>query len=260
MYLAWVRRVRTKRPATLCHCRRHGTAVHRMRSLASPFRPLEVPRTHVANINPIFYDNGRGVNEFFRRGTDYFGRQVVPPDNEFADATPSFMAPPSHYHLLQTETFHVESGEGIWYLGGKTISLQAGDSITIPRFVAHRFMNTPGSTKPLSVLYRYDAQMYEMERRFFCNALTYLDDCRLAGVPPSLPQLCVFLSDCWMPVDVLWVPGGEYVRCLVNTVFTYLMAGVGRLLFGYKGTYPEYHTVEANLPSGYFSDLSKKDL
>lgn len=228
------------------------------------FKPLEVPRTHVATSNPILYDYGSGVNEFFQRGTDYFGRQVVPPDNKFSKGIPSFMAPPSHYHLLQTETFHVESGQGIWYLGNgsskKSITLKAGDDITIPRFVAHRFINMPGSTEPLSILYRYDAQMYDMERRFFCNALTYLDDCRLAGVAPSLLQLCVFLSDCWMPIDALWVPGGEYVRCLVNTIFTFTMAAVGRVLFGYKGSYAEYHMDEGSLPSGYFSEVSKKDL
>lgn len=231
------------------------------------FKPHQVARSNVASTNPILYDNGSGVNEFFRRGTEYFGRQVIPPDNKFSDGTPSFMAPPSHYHLLQTETFHVESGQGIWYLGNgsskKVLTLKAGDDITIPRFVAHRFENMPGSTEPLSILYRYDAQRYDMERRFFCNTLTYLDDCRLAGgVAPSLLQLCVFCADCWMPIDAFpWVPvGGEYVRCLVNTVFTFGLAAVGRVVFGYRGSYPEYHLEEGSLPEGYFGKASKKDL
>ncbi|KAJ4386401.1 hypothetical protein N0V93_009296 [Gnomoniopsis smithogilvyi] len=228
--------------------------------LTQLLKPLEVPRSHVASKNPILYDHGSGVNEFFQRGTEYFGRQVVPPDNKFSDGTPSFMAPGSHYHLLQTETFHVESGEGIWYLGDRVITLKAGDDITIPRFIGHRFENMPGSTKPLSILYRYDAQRYDMERRFFCNALTYLDDCRLAGTAPSVPQLCVFLSDCWMPGQILWVPGGEYVRCLINTIFMFFMGAIGRWLFGYKESYSEYHTSEANLPPGYFSKQSKKDV
>lgn len=68
----------------------------------------------------------------------------------------------------------MESGQGVWYLGNggssssgsssktkkKLITLKAGDDITIPRFVAHRFVNMPGSVEPLSILYRYDAQMY----------------------------------------------------------------------------------------------------
>lgn len=227
-----------------------------------PFTPLAVPRTNVAASNPILYDNGRGVNGFFPRGTAFFGRQVLPPDNKWSDGSRSFMAPPSHYHLLQIESFFVEAGEGLWHLGGRktAIHLKTGDSIAIPRFVAHRFENMPGSTEPLSVLYRYDAQMYDMERRFFCNMLTYFDDCRKAGVEPSVPQLCVFAMDSWLPIEVLWVPGGEYVRCLVNTIFIFCMAIVGRVLFGYKGAYPEYHMPEANLTETYYSEMkARKD-
>lgn len=133
-----------------------------------------------------------------------------------------------------------------------------GETITIPRFVAHRFENIPGSTEPLSVLYRYDAQMYEMERRFFCNMLTYLDDCRKAGVRPSLPQLAIFAIDGRVPIEVFWVPGGEYFRCLVNTIFLFWLAVVGRVLFGYKGTYAEYHTEK--LPEAYYSHMeAEKD-
>lgn len=167
-------------------------------------------------------------------------------------------APIAHYHMLQTESFHVESGEGLWYLRGKTIHLKAGDNITIPRFIGHRFENVPGSTEPLSILYRYDAQRYEMERRFFSNTLTYLDDCRVAGVSPSLLQLCVFLADCWMPGDFLWVPGGERVRCLVNAIFTFTLATIGRLIFGYKGNYPEYYVHKVG--HEYYKSGSKKEL
>lgn len=166
---------------------------------------------------------------------------MLPRPSCLYEITDTHEAPIAHYHLLQTESFHVESGEGLWYLRGKTIYLKAGDDITIPRFVAHRFENLPGSTQPLSILYRYDAQRYEMERRFFGNTLTYLNDCRLAGVEPSVLQLCVFLSDCWMPGEFFWVPGGEHVRCLVNAIFMWTMAIIGRLVFGYKGAYPEYY-------------------
>ncbi|KAI7780741.1 hypothetical protein LA080_015638 [Diaporthe eres] len=224
--------------------------------LSQLLKPTVVPRSQVAHLNPILYDDGRAVNEFFAPGTEYFGRQVVPPDNKWSDGTRSFMAPISHYHLLQTESFHVESGEGLWYLRDKTIYLKAGDNITIPRFVAHRFENVPGSTQPLSILYRYDAQRYEMERRFFSNTLTYLDDCRVAGVSPSVLQLCIFLSDCWMPGDFLWVPGGEHVRCLVNALFMWVMAAIGRVVFGYKGAYSEYYVPKVG--GEYFKSSSKK--
>lgn len=54
-------------------------------------KPTMVPRSQVAQSNPILYDDGRAVNEFFTPGTEYFGRQVVPPDNKWSDGTRSFM-------------------------------------------------------------------------------------------------------------------------------------------------------------------------
>lgn len=54
-------------------------------------KPTVVPRSQVAHLNPILYDDGRAVNEFFAPGTEYFGRQVVPPDNKWSDGTRSFM-------------------------------------------------------------------------------------------------------------------------------------------------------------------------
>jgi len=73
-----------------------------------------------------------------------------------------FMAPIAHYHLLQTESFYVESGRRLWYLKGKTIELRAGDKIDIPQCSWHRFENHPDSDEPLAVLYRYDVQRFRM--------------------------------------------------------------------------------------------------
>jgi hypothetical protein len=57
-------------------------------------KPSVVPRSQVAQSNPILYDGGRAVNEFFAPGTEYFGRQVIPPDNKWSDGTRSFMGRP----------------------------------------------------------------------------------------------------------------------------------------------------------------------
>ena len=205
------------------------------------FKQAIVPRTHVASHNPVLYDNGNGLCEFYTPASKYFGKQVIPLGNKWSDGSPSFMAPISHFHLLQTESFHVESGTGLWYAQGKKIQLKAGEDITIPRCVGHKFENQPGSKEPLVILYRYDSQRWEMEERFFRNALTYLDDCRKAGVAPSLLQLCIFTTDAWMPPDIIPCPGGEYVRCLVNTLFMWVLAFVGYFIYGYKRSYPEYY-------------------
>lgn len=152
------------------------------------------------------------------------------------------MAPISHFHLLQEEKFFVESGSGYWYMRGEKIKLSAGDEITVPRCIGHRFESIPNEKEePLVILWRYDSQYWEMEERFFRNALTYMDDCRKIGVQPSILQLCVFLADCWMPGDILPCPGGEYVRCAVNAMFMWVMAAIGMLLFGYKRNYIEYY-------------------
>ncbi|EME44956.1 hypothetical protein DOTSEDRAFT_70865 [Dothistroma septosporum NZE10] len=212
---------------------------------------MNVTRTPIRHSNPILWNSGRAKQYFYAPGTTWFGKEVVPADNKWSDGTASFMSPISHYHLLQTETFHVESGAGIWYLRGEPHHLKAGDTITMPRFVAHRFENVPGSTEPLSILYRYDPQRYEMERRFFCNALTYLDDCRTQKKEPSLCQLCLFLSDAWMPPEILWVPGGEYGRCFLNTVFMWVCALIGTMVFGMNATYEEYYDPEFGVEEIY---------
>ena len=149
------------------------------------------------------------------------------------------MAPIAHYHLLQTESFHVESGRGIWFFKGKQIELKAGDEIIIPRCTWHTFENHPDSAEPLAILYRYDSQRFIMEEKFFRNTLTYLWDCRRAGVEPSPFQLCVFLSACWMPGGLIPCPG-DYLSCAVNAIFMWVFAFIGRYVYGYQSSYPEY--------------------
>lgn len=204
--------------------------------------PLNVPRTNVASQNRILYEDGRGAQEFFTPSHEYFGRQVCPHDNKWKDGTPSFMAPVRHFHILQEEKFYFESGSGYWSMKGQKIKLVKGEEITIPRCVGHTFESIPNEKEePLVILWRYDSQYWEMEERFFRNTLTYMDDCRKIGVQPSPLQLCVFLTDCWMPGDFIPCPGGEYVRCAVNALFIWVMAATGVVLYGYKRSYIEYY-------------------
>lgn len=213
-----------------------------------PHQPPCSP-TKVSHLNPIFYDNGRAVNAIYKRGDAYFGSQTVPPNNAWSDGSRSFMAPISHFHLLQSETFYVKSGRGIWYLGDQVMHLHEGETIVIPPWRRHRFENEPGGTEPLVIEYRYDAQRFAMEERFFRNGLTYMDDCRKAGRPPSFLQLCVFCALAWMAPDVVQVPlvkgvWGEYLSCVVNCLILWGCAAVGRVWFGYRGTYEVYYDPE----------------
>lgn len=79
-------------------------------------KPTVVPRSQVAHLNPILYDDGRAVNEFFAPGTEYFGRQVVPPDNKWSDGTPSFMGmiPPFFASIVATTLCEQSKGFRVW--------------------------------------------------------------------------------------------------------------------------------------------------
>lgn len=134
----------------------------------------------------------------------------------------------------------MEAGSGNWYLAGQKYKLHAGERIQIPRWQAHRFENA-SDTDELRILWRYDPPDCDMERRFFSNTLMYMDDCRKVGVEPSILQLSVFLTAAWMPFDVIWVPGGEWFRCLVNMMLMWWMAAVGWIVFGYRASYIEYY-------------------
>jgi mannose-6-phosphate isomerase-like protein (cupin superfamily) len=201
---------------------------------------LKRPSTEV-----VTYEDGISLAEFYVPGDKHLGRQVLPPDNKLKDGSKSFMAPVSHIHLLQDEIFHVKSGEGIWYMRGrKPIRMKAGDGpLVVPQFLPHRFENVPGSTEPLVIEYNYDASMREMEMRFFYNVFAYLDDCQRAKMAPSILQLCVFCSHCWMPVD-LGIPGPDFINLFLSTLFMYTASVIGQYVLGYKASYPEYYQRE----------------
>lgn len=188
----------------------------------------------------VTYEDGVSLAEFYPPHDKFLGRQVVPPGNKLLDGSKSFMAPVSHIHLLQDEIFYVKEGEGLWYIRGQgPRHLKAGNSITIPQFVPHRFENASESNV-LTIEYNYDESMRDMEMRFFYNVFAYMDDCRRAKVPYSILQLCVFLADCWMPID-LGIPGPSWINLALSTLFIFTAAAIGRSIFGYERTYQEYY-------------------
>ena len=62
-----------------------------------------------------------------------------------------------------------------------------------------------------------------------------------------------------MPPDVIWVPGGEYVRCAVNTLFMWICAAIGRWVFDMKSTYEEYYDPGFQVRKGYEGKVRKGD-
>ncbi len=71
------------------------------------------------------------------------------------------------------------------------------------------------------------------------NTLTYMWDCKRANVDPCPFQLCLFLSNCWMPGGLVPFPG-DYASCAVNAIMMWVFAFIAKYLYGYKSSYPEY--------------------
>lgn len=164
---------------------------------------------------------------------------------------PSILQPPFHYHIYQTEHFHVVSGSGKFWRGigtepfailSSAPGAQATASIEAGRY--HRFENA-STTEPLIVEVQLDPEDYASEQRFFRNFFGYLDDCTRHKVAPSLFQLMVFLHAADTPL-ALPVPN-ERLGVWVSRVFLVTVAFVGKWVLGYKSNYSEYFEEKKSL-------------
>lgn len=210
--------------------------------IAKSFTPhFPFKRTNQSSQDRCFYEDGLSEQALYPAGAPFLGRQVIPPDNKVQNGSPSFMRPIGHYHLIQSETFVVTSGSGLWYIRGQAHRLDKGDTIVIPPRVAHTFENLPGSSEPLVIDFRYDKQYREMEERFFRNFFGYIDDCLKNDVTPSLFQLNIFLFYFCSAGDMIPAPDVFHIRCLVNTIAMLCLTFIGQVFLGYKSTYPEYY-------------------
>ena len=57
----------------------------------------------------------------------------------FASVCPPESGPPRHVHEAEDETFHVLSGEVLFWLAGAEQVAQAGETVFVPRGVEHAF-------------------------------------------------------------------------------------------------------------------------
>lgn len=70
----------------------------------------------------------------------------------FEGAIAPGFGPALHVHYHQEEWFQVKEGEFIFEADGAQYALKQGESILIPRMVAHRFQNTGTSTGQILIL------------------------------------------------------------------------------------------------------------
>ena len=67
-------------------------------------------------------------------------------------ALPNGAEPPRHIHTKEDESFYLQEGEIIFYIGDKIIPASAGDAVFAPRQVAHHFKIQSASAKFLNLI------------------------------------------------------------------------------------------------------------
>jgi hypothetical protein len=75
--------------------------------------------------------------------------------------------------------------------------------------------------------------------RSFRNIYTYLDDCYMQDVEPSLPQLLMMLDSAEVSMAFAWGP--DWLMRSVSYAFGVVVGRwYGGYVLGYKSSYPEY--------------------
>lgn len=199
-----------------------------------------IPRTKTSHLNPVTYEDGRASQHFHDAMHQYLVTHTIPATT--AEHGRSFVNPPPHFHMYQTEDFEIISGIGRFFLDGKTTIAKPGDKVHIPMMGFHCFENASETGEDLVVSVRLDEQDFKNEERFFRNFFGYFDDLRQTGQQPSFFQLCLFLYTIRCPVVM---PGADQKSNYIGRQISWLVmviAGlvIGEWLLGYKKSYPEY--------------------
>lgn len=82
--------------------------------------------------------------------------------------------PPLHLHHHQEEWFQVNEGEFIFEADGTQYALRSGESILIPRMIAHRFQNTGKSTGRILILAQPSGTLEQFFEEFLSLSVSEL--------------------------------------------------------------------------------------
>ncbi|KAK5464636.1 hypothetical protein LTS15_001198 [Exophiala xenobiotica] len=217
-----------------------------------PFLARHPPRTRVAHLNKIFFDEGRSYIEFKAASDRYLVINRLPPapiDESASDnggqAIPSppncALNPPLHWHSRQEEFFHVLEGNAAFYLEGRKCVATTGEVVKIPEGAFHTFRNA-SSKDDLVVEFVLEPRNRERDEEFFRNTQTYRDDCKKAGIPRSMFQVLLFN---YRANVVLAFPGPRFIAKPLGLLLNFFGAWIGRLIFGFQDSYPEYYDGKA---------------
>jgi mannose-6-phosphate isomerase-like protein (cupin superfamily) len=140
------------------------------------FLATHPPRTKIAHLNPIRFDEGRSTVEFKSPSDGYLVINRLPPlasDEDVArDRVPNksncALAPPLHWHHSQEETFHVLEGTALFTLNGVEKTAVAAEVVIIPMRDVHTFRNASEETE-LVVEFVLDPSTRENDEAYFSN-------------------------------------------------------------------------------------------
>jgi mannose-6-phosphate isomerase-like protein (cupin superfamily) len=134
------------------------------------FLSVHPPRTKVAHLNTIAFDDGRSSIEFKAPSDRYLVINRWPPAASPSETVPGqakcALSPPPHWHYYQRETFHILSGTGKFMLEGENVVLRAGEIAEIPAGVFHTFCNA-STTEELVVEFTLEPGTRERDESFF---------------------------------------------------------------------------------------------
>jgi mannose-6-phosphate isomerase-like protein (cupin superfamily) len=123
------------------------------------------PRTRVAHLDHIAYDDGQSTVAFKSPSDRYLVVNQLPP-SQASNPRNSALAPPLHWHAEQDETFHVLQGAARFETDGQVTTAEQGQIVTVPRGRFHKFCNASGE-RPLVIEFALEPKMRDRDEAYF---------------------------------------------------------------------------------------------
>jgi mannose-6-phosphate isomerase-like protein (cupin superfamily) len=144
------------------------------------FLAKHLPRTRVAHLDQITYDEGQSTVTFKPPLDRYLVINQLPPASSSSEAAAggvsrnSVLAPPLHWHARQDETFHVLQGTARFERDGQVATVDEGEIVLIPKGCFHKFCNA-SDERPLLIEFVLEPKMRDRDEAYF-SELVLLHD------------------------------------------------------------------------------------
>ena len=154
------------------------------------------PRTRVAHLNRIYFDDGRSSIEFKSPSDRYLVINYWPPAAADEDVSSGrvptkancALAPGLHWHRHQDETFHILEGTAKFIFKGEESLAIPGNVVVIPKREFHTFCNA-SETHEMSVELVLEPGERERDEEFF-SQLPSLPRSSTASADSMYQEIC----------------------------------------------------------------------